>query len=265
MSLLVAKLILTPFIILIASLVSRRWGDAVGGWLVGLPVVSGPVSVFLAIERGPEFAAQAALGSVAGVVSQASFCVGYGLAATLGWPIAFGSATAAYVVTAALSIWIAPPLLVAAPVAAAALFLARGFVPRSPGPHFAVSAPWWDIPARMAVVTSLVVVITGFASTLGPRASGLSASYPIVSAALAIFAHAVRGPSGGMAALRGMASALFGFIGFFAVVATMIVPFGAPVAFGAAVAVAMIIQGLTLIWIQRESRAPAAGISPGRR
>lgn len=265
MSLLAAKLILTPLVILIASLVSRRWGDAVGGWLVGLPVVSGPVSVFLAIERGPEFTSQAALGSVAGVVSQASFCVGYGLAASRGWPTAFASATFAYVATAAASTWLAPPLIVAVPVAAASLLLARRFVPRSRGPHFAASAPWWEIPARMIVVTALVVAITGFASTLGPRASGLSASYPIVSAALAIFAHVARGPAGGMDALRGMASALYGFIGFFAVIATLMVPLGAPIAFGLALAVALCIQGLTLMWIQREVRQPTAGIAPGRR
>jgi hypothetical protein len=264
MSLLAAKLILTPLIILIASLVSRRWGDAVGGWLVGLPVVSGPVSVFLAIERGPEFTAQAALGSVAGVFSQASFCVGYGLAASLGWPTALASASVAYVVTAALSTWMAPPLIVAAPVAAVALLAARRFVPRSRGPHFAVSAPWWEIPGRMVVVTGLVIAITGLASTLGPRASGVSSSFPVVSAALAIFAHVARGPAGGLDALRGMASALYGFIGFFVVIATAMVPFGAPLAFALAVAVALVIQGFTLLWIQREGREHAAGIAPGR-
>ena len=106
----------------------------------------------------------------------------------------------------------------------------------------------------MAVVTALVVAVTGFASVLGPRGSGVSASYPIVSAALAIFAHIARGPAGGLDALRGMASALFGFIGFFAVVATLMVPLGAPIAFGLAVALALAIQGLTLLWIQREAR-----------
>ena len=64
-SLLAIKLIVTPLVVLLASLASRRWGDVVAGWLVGLPLTSAPVSVFLAIEQGPLFAAQAAMGSIA--------------------------------------------------------------------------------------------------------------------------------------------------------------------------------------------------------
>ena len=81
MILVAIKLMLTPLIMGSATLASRRWGDAVGGWLVGLPVISGPVSVYLLIERGAEFAAVAAAGSVSGVISQAAFCVGYALGA----------------------------------------------------------------------------------------------------------------------------------------------------------------------------------------
>jgi len=97
MSLLAIKLIVTPLIVLAATLAARRWGDAVGGWLVGLPLTSGPVSVFLALERGPAFAAHAADGSLAGVVAQAAFCFGYAALARRGqrrrssperWPMA---------------------------------------------------------------------------------------------------------------------------------------------------------------------------------
>ena len=73
--LLAIKLIVTPLVVLLASLAARRWGDAVAGWLVGLPLTSAPVSVFLAIEQGPSFAAQAADGSMAGVLSQAAYSV----------------------------------------------------------------------------------------------------------------------------------------------------------------------------------------------
>ena len=41
------KLLLTPVLIAIATLASRRYGPAFGGWLAGLPLVSGPVSIFL--------------------------------------------------------------------------------------------------------------------------------------------------------------------------------------------------------------------------
>ena len=58
------KLLLAPLLILLATLAGRRWGPAVGGWLAGLPLTSGPVSLILALEQGPEFAARAALGTL---------------------------------------------------------------------------------------------------------------------------------------------------------------------------------------------------------
>ena len=53
------KLTLTPILILTASLASRRWGQAIGGWLVALPLTTGPVTFFLALEQGNSFAARA--------------------------------------------------------------------------------------------------------------------------------------------------------------------------------------------------------------
>jgi hypothetical protein len=72
MSLLEIKLMLmlTPPIVRAGWLVARRWGGAIGRWLVGLPLTSAAVSVFLAVEQGPHFAAEAANGSLAGVLAQ---------------------------------------------------------------------------------------------------------------------------------------------------------------------------------------------------
>ncbi len=53
------KLLLVPTFIGIVSLAGRRWGPTVSGWLVGLPLTSGPVAFFLALEQGNVFAAQA--------------------------------------------------------------------------------------------------------------------------------------------------------------------------------------------------------------
>ena len=86
---------------------------------------------------------------------------------------------------------------------------------RAPAP---ARAPWWEIPARMALVTALVVAVTSFASLLGARASGIVATFPLIGAALGVFAHRAHGPRAGVAVLRGMASALFAFAFFFFVV-----------------------------------------------
>jgi hypothetical protein len=237
-----------------ATLAGRRWGDAVGGWLVGLPVISGPVSVYLFIERGADFAAVAAAGSMAGVISQAAFCVGYALGARLSVAAALLCATIGYVAAGAATIASAPPLAALIALSAATLFLARKFLPAADSAAARIAAPHWDLPARILVATALVIAVTTFAGWLGPRVSGLSASYPVIGGGIAAFAHLARGPKAGVAALRGMASALYGFIAFFAVIGYGLVALGPLAAYALAVTVALLAQGVTLTWLRRDAR-----------
>jgi len=65
----VLKLVLTPVLIATASLAGRRWGHVISGWLVGIPFTSGPITLFLFLEHGATFAANAALGSMVGVLA----------------------------------------------------------------------------------------------------------------------------------------------------------------------------------------------------
>jgi hypothetical protein len=74
---LVAKGAVTPVLIAGASLDGRGYGHHVGGWLVGLPFTSGPVAFFLAADHGRSFAAGAAVGMLAGTLSQLAFAEAY--------------------------------------------------------------------------------------------------------------------------------------------------------------------------------------------
>lgn len=70
------KLIAAPLLLALATLAARRWGTVLGGILIGLPLISGPISVFLAIENGAGFAVETARGALAGTVALAVFtCV----------------------------------------------------------------------------------------------------------------------------------------------------------------------------------------------
>ena len=256
------KLTLTPFVMALASLASRRWGDAVGGWLTGLPIISAPVSIFLALEHGRPFAAQAAMGSIAGVVGQSAFCIGYGLFARHGWPIAVLAAAFGYCAAACAMVALDAPLPALMAIAAAGLIVARPFLPAARTLPRQDAAPFWDIPARMAVATAIVLTVTALAAQLGPRVSGLSASFPAISGGLAVFAHAARGPGAGVAALRGMASALFGFIAFFGVLSVSVDAVFAPLAYLAATLAALGVQGLTLQLIRRDARKSSSWGQP---
>ena len=257
MNLLLAKLILTPLATLTAILVGRRWGDVVGGWIAGLPITSAPVAVFLTLEHGPAFAAAASAGSVAGVASQASFCMGYAAVASAGWPLGFLAGATGYVGVAAL-LQVAEPAPIALVVLSGLFLAAARFSIPAARARFPIShSPRWEIPARMALVTAIVVAVTTLATTFGPRASGVMASFPWIGIALAVFAHRAHGAKAGVAVLRGMAIALYGFLAFFALLGFALTRIPAPLEFLAATATALAVQFATLKVVRGDSRARA--------
>src|SRR5579864_6606619 len=103
MELVLLKLVLTPTLIGAASLAGRRWGAFIGGWLIALPLTSGPVTFFLALDQGPGFAAGVAAGSLLGVMAIAAFAVAYGRLARRGWPVAVAGAAATFAVVGAIA------------------------------------------------------------------------------------------------------------------------------------------------------------------
>src|SRR5438046_7228747 len=122
MDILVFKLVTAPLLIGAASLAGRRWGETISGWLIGLPLTSGPVCLFLAVEQGSGFAAAAARGCLAGAAAEAGFCLAYGVAArNAGWPRSLAAGTAAFAVCVALLQVIAFPLWLLALIVYAAL------------------------------------------------------------------------------------------------------------------------------------------------
>jgi hypothetical protein len=246
MDLLVVKLAITPAVVVAASLAGRRWGAAIGGWIVGLPLTSGPVAAFLVVERGRDFAAQASAGSIAGVVAQAGFCLGYAVAASRGWPAALACGALGFAICAAAlqAVDLAPSALFVASLAA--LVLTLRLLPRGAPPALSLAAPKWELPARAIAVTTLVVAVTTAAGQLGARASGAVACFPLIGAALGVFAHRAQGPRAGVAALRGMASALFAFAGFFLVLGLALPRADAVAAFALATVVALLVQAATL-------------------
>jgi hypothetical protein len=248
------KLVVTPILIAAASLAGRRWGQAVGGWLVGLPLTSGPVAFFLALEHGAGFAAAVAFGSLAGALAEVAFCLAYGWSARRGWPVALAAASAAFAGIATAVQRLAVPLVVLAAVAVAALAAALWFMPPRGAAAGRTAPPRWDLPARIVVTTVLVVALTEVAPVLGPRLSGVLATFPLYAAVLTVFAHRA-GPAPAVQVLRGLLLGLFSFAGFFLVLGGLIERLGVAGAFVAATAAALAIQAGSLALVLLPARA----------
>jgi len=252
---LVLKLLLTPLLIGAASLAGRRWGPAVGGWFVGLPLTSGPIALFLALDHGAGFAAAAAVGSLAGALAEVAFCVAYAAAARAGWPAALTVATLAFALVATVLQRAMLPLAATAVCVVAALAGALALLPRRQATTPAPPPPAWDLPARMVITTVLVLLITGAASTLGPRLSGVLATFPVYAAILTVFAH--RGSAAAaVQVLRGLLLGLFAFAGFFVVLGALLESLGLAASFALATVAALAIQGGSLALVLG---APASG------
>lgn len=252
MGTLVLKLLLTPLLIGAVSLAGRRWGEGVSGWLVGLPLTSGPVALFLALEQGTTFAASAATGILAGVISVAVFCLAYSrLAFRWKWLLAAPTSWLLFV----FSTWALqylPLLLIPVFIGVLALLSAvLWLLPATTVQPKKTTAPWWDIPARMLIATTFVLVLTGLAPLLGPRLSGLVAPFPIFTSILSIFTHHFQGAATVTPLLRGVLLGLFAFSTFFLVVAALVAHAGVGVTFALASIMALGVQGTSLAILRR--------------
>jgi hypothetical protein len=252
---LVLKLVLTPLLIGTASLAGRRWGPAVGGSLVGLPLTSGPVAFFLAISHGTSFAAAVATGTLIGTASPAVYCLAYAWLADYGWPLAVAAGCAVFTVATLLFQQISLPLPAVFAAVIAELVVVIRLMPRlRPIPRGLNVPPWWDIPARMVVATTFVLVLTGAASALGARLTGLLTTFPLYATVLTVFAHHLQGAEAAKSVLRGLLFGLFGFATFFLVLAALLQPVGIVGAFAAAIAAGLTLQAGSLMLLRRGAR-----------
>lgn len=261
MALLLLKLVVTPLFIGGASLVARRWGPAFGGWIIALPLTSGPVALFLALDRGSAFASAAAEASLAGCVAISAYGLVYARTARRhGWPGALAAGLVGWLV-AALGVqpmlnWPVPALFA---LVAVVIVVAAQLMPAGGSAAAAATSSRWDVPVRMAVATSVVIGVTAAAPSLGTGASGLLAMLPIMATILAVFAHRAGGTSDGIAIQRGILSGLFGTAVFLAVVAGSIERLGVAVAFGMALAAVIAIETVVLLVLRSRSTTDARG------
>ena len=242
------KLVLTPVLIGAASLAGRRWGSAVGGWLIGIPFTSAPIAFFLALNPGPAFAARASEAIMAGAISQAAFCVVYAWSSRrIGLAESLAAAGAGYAVSTIGLVYFGVGVGGAFATVMIVLVVALFVMPdaaRTTGRR--VSFPRWDLPARMVVATAFVVALTQLAPLLGPRLSGLLAPFPLYGAVLASFARQVEGTDAAIQVVRGLVLGLFAFACYFAVL-SILLERDVLVAFVAAIAVTLVVQGAALI------------------
>ena len=249
---LLLKLVLVPCALAAASWAGRRWGPAAAGWLAGLPIVGGPILFFLAVERGAQFAAQAAAASLAAVVASLSFGAAYAWGAVRGrWPAALLGGLAAWGAAAALLARLPASVWASLAAALVALIAAPWIFPPQPAQVPARRLPRTELLLRMVAGVALTFLVTLAAARIGPTWSGLLTVFPVLGIVLAVFSHLSSGPAFVVALFRAMAAGLYGFAAFCLCLALTLGPLGLAASMTLSVACALGAQAFALLLRRR--------------
>ncbi len=257
---LLLKLLLVPAFLVAISYAGRRWGPGIAGWLAGFPLSTGPVLIFVALERGPAFTAQAAVLSVAAASSAVAFVVAYAWACTrLPWHAAVLCAYAAWFGTIPFLQNLPQTLWVFLPLSLVLLACAPRLLPRPRGSLHSRPLPAFELLLRMAAGATMVLVVTGAAEALGPVWTGYFSSIPVMTSLLTLFSHRTNGPAFAIVLLRAMAGGFYAYVAYCVCVALLLESQGFGVTFTVAVAAALAVQGATrlaMLRVARKERSP---------
>jgi len=247
MTAILIRVVLAPLLVGGSSLATKKWGAGAGGWLLGLPLLSGPISVMLLAERGQDFARHAARGTLLGLVATAAFCAAYAWASRR-WPW-WGSLLtgyAAFAVTAGAFSLLEPTLAASLVIASAAL-VALVFATRDPGEaRPAAPAPGWDLPVRVVLTGVLVVGVSLAAGHMGPEAAGLLAPLPVLGGIMAAFTHRRCGAAAARGLMHGAVIGSWGGVAFFAVIVWLMGSVAPVAVYALALCAAAAIGGLAM-------------------
>lgn len=211
---LAAKIAAAVVIVVAASRATERAGPFLGAMIATLPVSTGPVYVFLAIDHGAAFVSESALMSLASTAGIVAFVAAHALAAPR-------CATPASLALATLA-WLAVALALQArgwSFAEVCLLCAGAFILAIRGlRRFAVAleAPpvaraRFDLALRALLVAAVVVATTFASHALGPAVTGVLATYPVVFTCLVLI---LQPRCGGRFTASVLVNGLKGLLGF---------------------------------------------------
>ena len=256
-TILILKITIAPALILGASYAGKRWGHAVSGWLVSLPISSAPVVFLLALEHGSIFASTSAEGAILGFASLSAFSLIYSLLSFrlkfdwftsifLGWCVFFLSD----LILQSFDV----SLIVASVCVVCWLLLVVWLIPK---PSFSGVASGnysnWTILVRIIAAMSLIFLITEYAPLLGPKLSGLLAPFPIYTSIITLSIHHKQGAAHSVEFVRGGTVGLFTSVVFFLIVGSLIVGWGLGVSYGLAITVSLVVHAFLLAVLRKHS------------
>ncbi|APV49394.1 hypothetical protein BWI17_06690 [Betaproteobacteria bacterium GR16-43] len=239
------KLALVPLAVGLASLAARKWGHTVSGYLGGMPMVGGPIILYLALDHGVAFAAKVALVTLAGLLAQAAHQVAMAyVGRRLGWIAGLLAGWGAFAIVGTGLAHLEFPWWVAASYGVAALLIMWRLLPRAKKDGALPSVPRIELALRMLAAFALAAFILWGSVRFGPVVSGVLLSVPVTGSVIPPFTLKLYGPEALARVQRGFLTGLTGFGSFFFVVGVALQPLGIAFAFTLALVAALAAVGI---------------------
>lgn len=253
---LAVKMAVTAGFVVGATFAAERAGPVVGGLISTLPISAGPAYVFLSLDHGTGFLADAALASFALNTATCAYVMVYiALAQRRPLIVSFAAAFVVWLALAklvAMVPWTTAGAIVANAVVFGACVLAADRFRHIKMPILV--SRWYDIPLRACLVAVLVATVVGLSTSLGPALTGIVATFPIVLSSLMLILHP---RFGGPATAAVLANGILGLVGFTLFCLTLHLALK-PLGFVAALLVALAVNvgcNFTFWRIRRRARA----------
>ena len=205
------KFLIAPSLVLIATLLSRRFGNTFGGWLIALPLTSAPAAYVISSTYGFTFAYEVIDGMMFATISQIVFALFYFQTSKTRAPLisllsgVVGFAFSTYILNEIHLSLLLRFLCVILAIIGGVKSLGKV---KSTQNDENIHKPIWDIPIRVATATSVVFVITEVSPHIGANLAGLLSPLPVLAAVLTFFTHISQGKHEAQLVLKGLITGL---------------------------------------------------------
>jgi len=241
---LLAKMLASAAIVVLASLAVERAGPLVGAMIATLPLSAGPAYTFLALDHEAAFLRESAVASLPAIAATALFIAAYaalarrhGVALSLG--LSLGLWIAAVLALTRIGGGLAGAGFLAILVIVGCIRACRRW--RKGGLVPARRKRASDTLVRAGIVMALVVAVVLAGRLAGPGAAGILAFAPVVMVSLAVILHP---RIGGAATATVLVLSLPGLLGFVAALFALALTVER---FGPALALPLALL-ITLVW-----------------
>ena len=223
------RICLTPVAFALVSKAQTRFGDWIGGRLIGLPLTTGPFLLTVCMTTSRTTAAHAAAGVTSGQMAVVGFCSAYAWTARRMRPLratvtSLGIALAmVFVLSMVAGTWSAATAVWVVIATSLALWPWARHEPAAPADTGAgAELPGTPAPMlqRALISTFVVATMSTLVPILGARPAGVITSAPVLLSIILPSTHRQSGAGGAAAVARGTIVSMAATVAFSAVLAS---------------------------------------------